>query len=122
LLLEKDDTSDAKHDGEIRVRVSNSGDAKREQFQLGWIRSESAKGFVAPALDVYVPPGQSRVLTVPRPAAANDLELLQLTGDDEDFDNRIYVVNPKPEQVRVLFWAMIRKRTSHCCIICYALS
>ncbi|HXJ71622.1 MAG TPA: BatA domain-containing protein, partial [Candidatus Dormibacteraeota bacterium] len=103
LLLEKDDTSDAKHNGEIRVRVSNSGDAKREQFQLGWIRSESAKGFVAPALDVYVPPGQSRVLTVPRPAAANDLELLQLTGDDEDFDNQIYVVNPKPEQVRVLF-------------------
>jgi hypothetical protein len=43
------------------------------------------------------------MLTVPRPAAANDLELLQLTGDDEDFDNRIYVVNPKPEQVRVLF-------------------
>ena len=103
LLLEKDDSSDAKHDGEIRVRVSNSGDAKREQFQLGWIRSESAKGFVAPALDVYVPPGQSRVLTVPRPAAANDLEMLQLTGDDQDFDNRIYVVNPKPEQVRVLF-------------------
>jgi len=103
LLLEKDEAADSKSDQEVRVRVSNSSDAKREQFQLGWIGAGAGKGFAVPPMDIYVPPGQSRVLTVPRPASASDLEQLQITGDDEDFDNRAYVVNPKPEQVRVLF-------------------
>jgi hypothetical protein len=82
-----------------RLRVSNSTDAKREQFQVGWGRVE--KGFNGAPLDVYVPPGQSRAITAPK--GSGEGERLLLAGDDDDFDNTVYVVPPKAEQVNILF-------------------
>ncbi len=93
-----------------RLRVSNSANAKREQFQLRW---EGVAGVIP--LDVYVPPGQNR--TVPAPlwpansttnlatnVASNLMgERLVLTGDDDDFDNTVYIVQPKAEQIQVLY-------------------
>src|SRR5439155_1349934 len=59
---------------------------------------------------VYVPPGQSRVLTAPKPIVGLAAEQLKLTGDDEDFDNTVYVVPPKPEKIKVLFLASDAER------------
>ena len=81
-----------------RVRVSNSGDAKREQFQLHW---DGITG--AAPLDIYVPPRQSRIVPARNLPAGAAGERLALTGDDDDFDNRIYRVQPEPEQIKVLF-------------------
>src|SRR5207249_11274107 len=45
----------------VRVRVSNSADCRREKFKVGWARTDG-QGFVAEPAEVYVPPGQSRVV------------------------------------------------------------
>jgi hypothetical protein len=93
LLLEQDETQKPTSETEVKVRIANSGDAKREQFQLGWVRA-GEKSFAGKPVDAYVPPGQSRVLTAPRPDAGLAAEQLRLTGDDEEFDNTAFLVPP----------------------------
>jgi hypothetical protein len=100
LVTDRDEGEKATADTGPRVRVSNSTDAKREQFQVGWGRA-GEKGFNGTPLDVYVPPGQSRAVTSPK--MVGEGERLVLSGDDEDFDNTVYVVPPKAEQVNILF-------------------
>jgi hypothetical protein len=102
LLVDHDDVQKPAGDSELRVRVNNSTDSKREQFQMGWARP-GEKNFMGNPVDAYVPPAQSRVLSAPRLASGPVTEQLKLTGDDEDFDNSVFIVPPKPEQITVLF-------------------
>jgi hypothetical protein len=102
LLIEQDETQKSSSESEIKLRVANSADSKREQFQVGWMRS-GEKSFAGKPVEAYVPPGQSRVITSPKPAADAAVEQLKLTGDDEEFDNTVFTVPPKPEQIKVLF-------------------
>ncbi len=97
-VVDADDSGKSDADAGPRVRVSNSTDAKREQFQLRW---EGVTG--ATPLEVYVPPGQSRIVAAPKLPEGATGERLVLSGDDDDFDNTIYFVQPKPEQVNILF-------------------
>src|SRR5438093_2337786 len=97
-VLDADDSLKPEAEAGPRVRVSNSTDAKREQFQLRW---EGVTG--ATALEVYVPPGQSRIVAAPKLPEGATGERRVLSGDDDDFDNTIYFVQPKPEQVNILF-------------------
>ena len=102
LVTERDDSYQATTNVATRVRLSNSADAKREQFQIGWARP-GERGIVGSSIDVYVPPGQSRVVQAPKLAVGLTEEQLRLTGDDEDFDNAVYVIPPKAEQANILF-------------------
>jgi hypothetical protein len=81
----------------LRVRVGNSGESTREQFDLRW--AGAAPGGVD-AVAVYVPPGQSRTVEAPTNTTS---EHLVLTGDDADFDNSLYVVPPRREQIDLAF-------------------
>jgi hypothetical protein len=85
----------------VRVRVTNARDSGREKFRLNW-RAES--GGVPPGepLEVYVPPGQSRVVKAPEFPVASPAGILQLTGDEEDFDNLAYYVAPGVEHLTVV--------------------
>jgi hypothetical protein len=84
------------------VRVSNSPQSKREQFRLTWIDGKTA-GAVGNPIDVQVLPGKARVFRAPeRPQSAADVRLV-LTGDDEPFDNTLYVAAAEPERVQVAF-------------------
>jgi len=85
-----------------RVRVSNSTDSKREQFQLGWARA-GQPGFQGKPMDVYVPPGQSRIVQSPKMPDGLAEGRLVLTGDDEDFDNTVYVAPPNSEKINLFF-------------------
>ncbi len=92
----------------VRVRVTNAADSQREQFKLGWTRATGE--FDGPAMDAYVPPGQSRVFPVPLPkdvagggAAAAGVRQIALTGDDENFDNTVFVIPPRQQKVSVLW-------------------
>ena len=78
----------------VRVRVSNSSESRQEQFHLRW--SGSASNPIA----AYVPPGQSRSFDLPKVAGS---EAIELTGDEADFDNRIFVVAPPREQIEIAF-------------------
>jgi hypothetical protein len=91
----------------VRVRVTNAADSKREQFKLGWTKPSGPPGgageFLGSPLDAYVPPGQSRVIAVPRPAEAASANQLTLRGDDEDFDNTVYHLPPVQQKPTVLW-------------------
>jgi hypothetical protein len=99
---ERDEVVRPASDAPPRFRISNASDSKREQFQIGW-RQAAQNGPVGGTLDVYVPPGQSRVVPMQRPAGDAVPDRVVLTGDDEDFDNTAYVVTPDPERTDVFF-------------------
>jgi hypothetical protein len=85
----------------VRVRVSNSADAKREQFQVGWVRA-AGEGFVGAPVETYVPPGQSRIVTLPV-AAGGGAQAITLRGDDENFDNTVFVIPPSPQKIAIAY-------------------
>lgn len=96
-------------DAPVRVRVTNSADATREKFKLGWTAPRPASpGATAPAwigtpIDAYVPPGQSRVFAVPVPKGGAAPEVLALEGDEEVFDNTVHVI-PSAQQRATVLW------------------
>lgn len=75
-----------------RVRLSNTRDSKASDFKLAW-----DKGTEAPTTG-YLPPGASRVLSLPGTTGT-----LNLTGDAWDFDNRIYIAPSQPKAVKIIF-------------------
>jgi len=92
-----DDSAPPTGNAPVRLRVSNSSNAQREQFQIRWA------GVAGSSLDAYVPPGQSRIVPAPKLATNATAERITLTGDDDDFDNSVYIVQPKAEEVKVLY-------------------
>jgi len=97
-VMDADDSLTAGAAAVPRIRVSNSGNARKEQFQIRW---DGVTG--AAPLDVYVPPGQSRIVTAPKLPANVTGERMALTGDDDDFDNTVYILQSKAEQVKVIY-------------------
>jgi hypothetical protein len=85
--------------------VSNSADALREQFKLGWTQASGTgeSAFVGKPIDVYVPPGQSRVIALPIIKDTPGLDRIELKGDDEDFDNVVSVIPPGQQRLNVLW-------------------
>ena len=104
LVAESADTSRAA-ETLVRVRVSNSADAQREQFKLGWtqVSGTGESVFVGKPIDVYVPPGQSRVIALPIIKDTPGLDRIELKGDDEDFDNVVWVIPPGQQRLNVLW-------------------
>jgi len=84
-------------DDVLRVRVSNSGDSRKEQFKLAWAGTEGS------AQSVYVPPGQSRVVVPPKRPQGTAATKLVLSGDDNDFDNSVYLA-PSREETRLVVY------------------
>lgn len=95
-VMDVDDSAPAGTEAPVRIRVSNSSDAQREQFQIRWAGGGDS-------LDAYVPPGQSRIVPAPKLPTNAVATRIILTGDDDDFDNTVYVVPPKAEEVNVLY-------------------
>lgn len=78
----------------VRVRVNNSSESRQEQFHLRWSGSSSNP------TAIYVPPGQSRTLDLPKSPGSDQVLLM---GDEAEFDNNLFVVTPPREQVEVAF-------------------
>jgi hypothetical protein len=74
---------------ELRVRVSNDAASAVDQFQLAWLGKDDRQ--IGETISAYVPAGESRVVRVLRPNDAKDAQRLQLSGDDCDFDNTLYL-------------------------------
>ncbi len=86
----------------VRVRVSNAGDSKHELFQVGWAGADG-KYVVKPA-EVYVPAGQNRIVVVPAAGTNAPFDRIVLSGDDEPFDNTVFVIPPQRTQVTVVYF------------------
>lgn len=83
----------------LRLRVTNTPDAQREQFQI----QVQAAGTNAPdALDVYIPPGQSRIVSVP--VSGTQVSRFSLRGDDAPFDNTLQWFPPPRETIHLLYF------------------
>lgn len=101
LVADADDA--APEDGQrLRVRVSNEPGSQRDQFTLAWANEQGAVSSDQ-NVKVYVAPGRSRIARVPWPAKHAKADRLVLQGDEEDFDNTLFVVPPRREQARVLY-------------------
>lgn len=81
----------------LRVRISNAANSRKEQFSLAWSGGDSVP------LAVYVPPGQSRVVIPPQRPGGVAATSLQLTGDDDDFDNTVHIA-PTREETRLVVY------------------
>lgn len=92
-------------DAPIRVRVTNAAESKREQFKLSWTRAgaNGAVEAVGAPIDAYVPPGQTRVFSVPLVKGVAGVEQISLQGDDEPFDNTVHVIPPAQQKATVLW-------------------
>lgn len=98
-LQRLDDAPDAAADGGLRVRVSNDTGSRRESFKLNW--TSDANKSVGKPVEAYVPPGQSRVVRVPRPAQS--ATRLRLSGDSHGFDNTLFVADEPRQEATVLY-------------------
>ena len=88
-------------DDGVRVRVANDAASRQESFQMRWVDA-AGKDREKPVA-VYVPPGESRVVRVPRPPAADVPLHLRLDGDQQPFDNALYLVTDVPTELTVLY-------------------
>ena len=97
----KDDTAALSFSAtnEVRVFVSNASDATKELLKVAWL--DDAGRALPNAQEIYLPPGQSRVVRLPFSTNAPATERVRLSGDDEGFDNTIHLVAEQPEQLRV---------------------
>ncbi|MBT4868405.1 MAG: VWA domain-containing protein [Planctomycetaceae bacterium] len=86
----------------IRVRVVNAANSTREQFQLRW-QGDGPFYSTEQTIDVYVPPGSSRIVRVPFDPNLSSPAKLVLTGDDHDFDNSISVDRTTVQNLNVLY-------------------
>lgn len=94
MLTDRADGDKGSGPGQLRVRVTNEAGAKQEQFKLAWVGTTGAE------VEAYIPPGESRVVKVPRPANAT---ALRLTGDAHDFDNTAYLAGTPRREWTVFF-------------------
>lgn len=90
-------------DAPLRVRVTNSANAKAEQFTVGWQAPNGAGELLGTPISIYVPPGQSRIVALPPLKDTPGLERIGLRGDDDDFDNTVFVIPPTQQRVGVLW-------------------
>ncbi len=91
----------------VRVRIDNAADSSQDRFQLAWVdlqkeQTETRKSDSA-RMDVYVPAGQSRILSVPPRPDGVKTAALKLFGDDQSFDNVVYHVATQPLALTVWY-------------------
>lgn len=85
-----------------RIRVVNALDSEHEQFLVRWQGANPGTAAGTP-LELYVPPGQNRIVQSPAPPPAATGQRLELSGDDEPFDNTAWFIPPAADRVRLLF-------------------
>jgi len=85
-----------------RVRVVNDQSSRREKFELIWV-DEHGKEAADTPVEVYVPPGESRMVRVPRPKGSGLYRVLRLRGDEHGYDNTIFFADERREEKTVVY-------------------
>lgn len=97
---------------DVRVRVVNAADSRGDQFTVEWsefVVSPSGGAASGERLkaglrtDVYVPPGQTRIIRLPRGSDSLQADRIVLRGDEHDFDNTFFVVPPRKLEATLLY-------------------
>jgi hypothetical protein len=86
---------------QTRVGVWNDALSRQDQFELAWV-DEKGLG-KEKTISVYVPAGESRVVRVPWPRDPSLHRSLQLAGDGQSFDNRLFFATARREDATVVY-------------------
>jgi hypothetical protein len=84
-----------------RVGVFNDPTSRQEKFALVWIDGNGING--EKPIEIYVPPGESRVVRVTRPRDSSSYRTLQLVGDAHAFDNTLFFAEGRREEATVVY-------------------
>lgn len=101
LVTNRDALAPARDEELPDIRITNSPDATNDRFQLQWAGGTESAPSVA--MDVYVASGHSTVVRAPARPTGQATATLVLTGDDQDFDNTLYVMPELRRQITVLY-------------------
>jgi hypothetical protein len=82
--------------------VVNAADSSSEQYYVAWASSDKPPSW-DDAIAIYVPPGQSRTVHVPRPDELPEADRLVLKGDASEFDNMYFDVPPRRQEWNVVY-------------------
>jgi len=86
-------------DEKIRLRVINDTESAVEQFRVQLTGSDPRGS----AEQVYVPPGQTRVVRVPAPGDAEQAAAYRILGDAHEFDNTAWLAPRLRQHFRVVY-------------------
>lgn len=98
-----DSSANSAADHAPHVRVTNARDSSREKFLLSW-ESANANASAPQPMEIYLAPGQTRTFSAPKLPASSTAGELQLTGDEETFDNASYYAVPQAEKIAVAYF------------------
>lgn len=91
----------------LRVRIVNNPSSVKETFLLSWkpapAESASSTDSGTANQSIYVAPGQSRIVMAPPVSEGESQTVLELTGDDVDFDNVRYLVSRSVQQIHIQY-------------------
>jgi hypothetical protein len=97
--------SPAGDDSPVRVRVTNARDSDRAKFQLAWqLPQGTTSTSGTKAMEIYLPPGQTRTYSAPTLPAGVTTAELRLSGDEVNFDNRSYFALPEAEHLTIAWF------------------
>jgi hypothetical protein len=102
LMHEEEGAEPAATDPTLAVRVSNDAGSRRESFEIAWTDERGDDS--GKPIPVYVPPGESRVVRVPRPKGLSSSRGLRLTGDAHTFDNTLFLAAEPRREETVLYF------------------
>ncbi|GIW93997.1 MAG: inter-alpha-trypsin inhibitor heavy chain H2 [precursor] [Pirellulaceae bacterium] len=86
----------------FRFRIRNDRASQQEVFRLSWFRRQDGQRLtVGTPQSVYVPPGQSRIVTLALPDSP--VEGAELHGDTDPFADVVYIAPIAQRTVPVLF-------------------
>ncbi|MEZ5327841.1 MAG: BatA domain-containing protein [Verrucomicrobiales bacterium] len=101
LLPEARGLSHVKQQSSRYFRVENSLKSGTDMFTVRWRNADLTSA--SEALTIKVPPGETEVLKAPGTTTGVPAPILELAGDDHDFDNRAYTEAIAAQQLRVLY-------------------
>ncbi|MEJ2704652.1 MAG: VWA domain-containing protein, partial [Sedimentisphaerales bacterium] len=99
-VARREGTSASSPDEKLRIRVTNSPDATVERFNLNWAADKTASG---PIAEVYAPAGHSVIVRVPAPEDESAGGALVLSGDDDAFDNVLYLAPHLRQEAKIFY-------------------
>jgi hypothetical protein len=82
-------------------RVENAAKSETDMFTIRWRNADLTSA--SEALTIKVPPGETEVLKAPGTTTGVPAPILELAGDDHDFDNKAYTEAIAARQLRVLY-------------------
>lgn len=81
-----------------RLMVQNAKTSEDANFKVGWVTSSET---LEEQQTIQVPPGETRVITLPQPS--QDCTSVRLEGDEAAFDNAYHFVQEKKSEHKILY-------------------